>query len=294
MRDAYNVKYKVLGAFRHLLVPLVRILIRNGVGVQEFSQVVKEVYARVCMRDFNSMTGEETVSPARISIVTGLTRNEVNALLSEDGPLGRAMQGNEGRIANLLQGWHTDPEFVGPYGVPRDLFIDTDPLGLQTFTELVRRYGSGGTREEVLSELVKIDAALVPPTGEPIRVVKRTYIPESTTPDVVEVFARGVRRYAETVDHNLQNTGSTYRLFERSVFPDDGIRERDWETFHNLVSERLQDLVRELDTKFAWFESPQTTGVEGVSVGVGLYVYRDSKDNQQDWDQLRGKAPVEH
>ena len=149
MRNAYNVKYKVLGAFRHLMVPLVRILIRNGVGVHEFSQIVKEAYAQVCLRDFASVTGNGRVSPARISIITGLTRNEVGALLAEDGPLSRAMRGDAERIANLLQGWHTDPEFVGPYGVPRDLFLDVDPLGLQTFTELVRRYGSGGSREEV-------------------------------------------------------------------------------------------------------------------------------------------------
>jgi len=45
------------------------------------------------------------------------------------------------RIASLLQGWHTDADFVGPYGVPRDLFFGSDPSGLKTFSELVRRYG---------------------------------------------------------------------------------------------------------------------------------------------------------
>jgi hypothetical protein len=215
-------------------------------------------------------------------------------LLAEDGPLRRAVDSDAGRIANLLQGWHTDADFVGPYGVPRDLYLVKDPLGLQTFTELVRRYGSGADCDTLINQLLKIDAAVIPPSGEPIRVIKRTYIPESMAPDAVEVAAKGLRRLSETVDHNLQNADSGEKLFERWVFPDDGILERDWERFHALVSERLKELVRELDTKFSWFESPRSKGEEGISVGVGIYVYRDSPDDKRDWEQLLGFTPVEH
>jgi hypothetical protein len=291
MSVAYNVKWKVLGAFRHLMVPLVRVLIRNGVGVHEFTQVVKEVYTKVCIRDFCPPTHDGRIARSRIAVITGLTRSEVARLVSDNGELRRAIDADSGLIANLLTGWHTDADFVGPYGVPRDLFLDKDPLGLETFTELVNRYGSGSTRAAVLEELVKIDAVIVPPTGEPLRVIKRTYIPESMAPSAVDLFARGVRRFSETVDHNLENAESDDRIFERWVFPDEGILERDWETFHALVSERLQELVRELDTKFSWFESPQTRGEEGISVGVGVYVYRDSHDDQRDWEQMLGYPP---
>jgi len=294
MLAPYNVKSKVLGAFRHLLVPLVRILIRNGVGFHEFAQISKEVYAKVCLREFSPVSDEGRVSQARVAIVTGLTRSEIATLMAEDGPLRRVIDSDAGRIANLLQGWHTDADFVGPYGVPRDLYLDKDPVGLQTFTELVRRYGGGGTRDALLSQLTKIDAAAIPPAGEPIRVTKRTYIPESMAPDAVEVAAKGLRRLSETIDHNLQNAESGDRLFERWVFPDDGILERDWERFHALVSERLQDLVRELDTKFSWFESPRSKGAEGISVGVGICVYRDSQDDKRDWEQLLGFPSPEH
>jgi hypothetical protein len=294
MPSPYNVKSKVLGAFRHLLVPLVRILIRNGIGFHEFAQVSKEVFARVCLREFAATSSDERISNSRIAIVTGLTRREVAALIGEDGPLRRGADSDAGIVANLLQGWHTDPDFVGPYGVPRDLYLDSDPLGLQTFSELVRRYGGGVSRGAILDELRKIDAAVIPATGEPIRVLKRTYIPESAAPDALEVGAKGLRRLSETVDHNLQNGDSGEKLFERWVFPDDGILERDWERFHSLVSERLQELVRELDAKFSWFESPRTKGEDGISVGVGLIVYRDSADDQRDWQQLLDAGSREH
>jgi uncharacterized protein DUF6502 len=287
MSVAYNVKSKVFGAFRHLLVPLVRVLIRNGVGYHEFSLVVKEVYAKVCVREFGSVD-ESSVPHSRVAVVTGMTRGEVARLLSDDGDLRRSIDTEANRVANLLTAWHTDPDFVGPYGMPRDLFLTLDPLGLQTFTELVRRYCSDVTPNAMLGELVGVDAAVVPPEGEPIRVTKRTYIPESTAPDAVEVFARSVRRFSETAEHNLEHETPEERLFERWVFPDDGVRESDWSAFHALVSERLQDLVRELDTKFSWFESPRNRGEDGVSVGVGIYVYRDTKEDQRDWEQLLG------
>lgn len=294
MNATYNVKSKVLGAFRHLLVPLVRILIRNGVGFHEFAQISKEVYAKVCLREFAPVIGDDRVSTSRVAVITGLTRSEVAELLGENGPLRRSLDSDAVRIANLVQGWHTDADFVGPYGVPRDLYLEKDPLGLQTFNELVRRYGSGARPDVLLDQLVKVGTAEIPPSGEPIRVVKRTYIPESMAPAAVEVAAKGLRRLSETVDHNLQNAESGERLFERWVFPDDGILERDWERFHALVSERLQDLVRELDTKFSWFESPRSKGEDGISVGVGIYVYRDSPDDKRDWEQLLGFAPNEH
>ncbi|MFI5353723.1 MAG: DUF6502 family protein [Candidatus Binatales bacterium] len=290
MKPVYNVKSKVLGAFRHLLVPLVRVLIRNGVGFHEFSQVVKEVYAKVCLREFSAVDGSPQPH-SRVAVVTGMTRGEVAQLLSEDSDLRRAFDTASSRVVNLLQGWHTDADFVGPYGVPRDLFLTSDPLGLQTFTELVRRYCSDVTPTEMLDELLKADAVLVPTDREPVRVVKRTYIPESMAPDAVEMFARSVRRFAETADYNLWHESPDERLFERWVFPDDGIRDRDWSAFHALVSERLQDLVRELDTKFSWFESPRNRDEEGMSVGVGIYVYRDTRDDQKDWEQMLGYAP---
>jgi transcriptional regulator with XRE-family HTH domain len=294
MNATYNVKSKVVAAFQHALVPLVKVLIRHGVGFHEFAAVLKEVYAKVCIREFASARTGSELSQARVAVLTGITRKEVAALMANDGPLRKEAEGDADTIANLLQAWHTDPDFVGPYGVPRDLFMTSDPSGLQTFAELVRRYGEGSSMAEMLEQLVTIDAALVPPSGEPVRVTKRTYIPESMVPQALEIFARGLRRYSATAAHNLQNADGGERIFERWVFPDDGILDRDWERFQTLVSERLQDLVRELDTKFSWFESPRTRGEDGVSVGVGIYVYKDAPEDQRDWERVAGRPVPRH
>jgi len=60
MNAPYNVKSRVLGAFRHLLVPLVRVLLRNGVGFHEFAQVGVEVL----IADMPTYNGRDRGLPA--------------------------------------------------------------------------------------------------------------------------------------------------------------------------------------------------------------------------------------
>ena len=114
-----------------------------------------------------------------------------------------------------------------------------------------------------------------------IRGVKRTYIPEEMAPEQVEVVARGVRRYIETIDHNLQEKEPGARRFERWVFPDFGIRSEDWEAFTALVNDRLVGVIEDLDNRFAVFERPQSDSSEGLTVGVGMYVYKDEDDDER-------------
>ena len=282
-----NVKLKLLGALRHLLVPLVRILLRNGVTFHEFARVSKHAFAGVCADEFGPKNGVS--SYGRVSVITGLARTEVGQILSGEDPLFPEIDVNAARVVSVLQAWHSDPDFVHPYGAPRPLHFDLDPTGLSTFVDLIRRYSPQADAKRMLQELSRIEAIEEVSDSTPIRVNKSTYIPEVLAPEAIEGFARGVRRYVGTVEHNLAEPEPEKRVFERWVFPDDGIRERDWDTFRNMAAERLRDLVRELDTKFAWFESPRQKGEEGLSVGVGIYVYRDDASDKRDWEQLRGQ-----
>jgi hypothetical protein len=282
-----SVRLKLLGAVRHLLVPLVRILLRNGVTFHEFARVSKHAFVTVCAEDFGPKSAAS--SHGRVSVITGVTRADVGQILRGEDPLFPEIDVNTAAVVNVLQGWHSDPDFVHPYGAPRPLYFDFDPSGLSTFVDLIRRYSPQADAKRLLQELSRIDAIEDASGSTPIRVRKSTYIPEVLAPEAIEGFARGVRRYVGTVEHNLAEPDPENKIFEREVYPDDGIRERDWDTFRNMAAERLRDLVREFDSKFAWFESPRQKGEEGLSVGVGMYVYRDDPSDKRDWEQLRGQ-----
>ncbi|MGQ0429275.1 MAG: DUF6502 family protein [Gammaproteobacteria bacterium] len=285
MSAGYTVNLRLLAAFRFLLVPLVRILLRNGISFNEISEVLKGAYARVAATDFAVL--DRPMSISRLSITTGIARRDFDRVLGEEDRLRRALESNASRIANVLQGWHNDPEFMGPYGFPRDLGFAREAGGGLSFEDLVARYASDIQPQLMLEELMRVGAATIAEESGMIRVLKRTYIPEQMAPELIEVFARGVRRYVETIDHNLGETDAGRRRFERWVFPDYGIREEDWVPFSDMVRDRLQEVIEDLETQFVLFRRPRAGVDQTLSVGVGLYLYKDDlADDKKFQDML--------
>lgn len=284
MSVAYTVNLRLLAAFRFLLVPLVRILLRNGITFNEISEVIKGAYARVAATDF-AVPGRP-MSYSRISITTGMARRDIERVLGEEDRLRRALESNASRIANVLQGWHNDPEFMGPYGFPRDLAFEREVGGGQSFGDLVARYAADIPPQLMVEELMRVGAATIAEESGLIRVLKRTFIPEQMAPELIEVFARGVRRYVETIDHNLRETEPSKRRFERWVFPDYGIREEDWVPFSDMVRDRLQDVIEDLETQFVLFRRPRQESDRVLSVGVGLYLYKDDLADDKKFQEM--------
>jgi hypothetical protein len=267
-----------------LLVPLVRILLRNGISFNEISEVIKGAYARVAATDFAVPGRPMTYS--RLSITTGIARRDFDRVLGEEDRLRRALESNAGRIANVLQGWHNDPEFMGPYGFPRDLAFTREIGGGPSFEDLVARFASDIQAQLMLEELMRVGAATIAEESGMIHVLKRTFIPEQMAPELIEVFARGVRRYVETIDHNLGEQESGKRRFERWVFPDYGIREEDWVPFSDMVRDRLQDVIEDLETQFVLFRRPRAGVDRTLSVGVGLYLYKDDLADDKKFQEM--------
>jgi hypothetical protein len=233
------------------------------------------------------------MSISRLSITTGIARRDFDRVLGEEDRLRRALESNASRIANVLQGWHNDPEFMGPYGFPRDLGFAREPGGGLSFEELIARYAADIEPQLMLDELMRIGAATIAEESGMIRVMKRTYIPEQMAPELIEIFARGVRRYVETIDHNLGETEPTRRRFERWVFPDYGIREEDWIPFSDMVRDRLQEVIEDLETQFGLFRRPRE-GVDRIlSVGVGLYLYKDDLADDKKFQEMLASLTTE-
>lgn len=284
MSVGYTVNLRLLAAFRFLLVPLVRILLRNGISFNEISEVLKGAYARVAATDF-AVPGRP-MSYSRLSITTGIARRDFDRVLGEEERLRRALESNASRIANVLQGWHNDPEYMGPYGFPRDLEFTRSAGGGPSFEDLVARYASDIQPQLMLEELMRVGAATIAEESGMIRVLKRTFIPEQMAPELIEVFARGVRRYVETIDHNLGEQESGKRRFERWVFPDYGIREEDWIPFNDMVRDRLQEVIEDLETQFVLFRRPREGVDKILSVGVGLYLYKDDLADDKKFQEM--------
>ena len=236
------------------MTPLIRILLRSGITFQEFGGVLKDVYVSVCAREMTLPGRKMTLS--RVAIATGLTRREVAKIIRNEGKTQWGVWSNAGLAASVLEAWHTDAQFLAPYGYPRDLKIDgTDAV--PTFEDLVRRFSTDVPHEVLIGELIRVGAARVLEGGQYLRVQKRTYIPTDMTAEMIQIFSQAVRRYIETVDYNLgrgKGPGKAIRSNGLSQMTD--LRVVDVEIFQQEIREYLETVIQEIDQKSATYPRP--------------------------------------
>ena len=265
------VRRGLIAAYRKLMAPLVRILIKHGVSYGEFAEVLKNLFVEVAERDFG-MPGRRP-SQSRVAILTGLTRKEVarQKAILERGDL--VEKSNLNRVTRVLEGWHADADYTGPYGLPIELAFDAPP-GSVSFTELVRKYSGDMAPRAMLDELLRVDAVERLQNGQ-FRVLNRAYIPESLHPDALERLGRVVNNFVTTYEFNMEKAVGEGR-FERTVYADQGLRIELMPAFDALIRRKGMQLLVELDNWLSAQESNKTGKIQDgprVKTGVGIYHY---------------------
>ena len=266
-----DVQEHLVAAYRKLLGPLVRILLRQGISFRELAELAKEVYVQVAVRDFQ--IAEKEQSDARIAVLTGLTRKDVARIRSQ--PPEDLAPRHTHRITRVLSGWHKDREFTGPFGVPNDLEFD----GESSFTELCRRYSGDMPPRAVLDELIRV-GAVEEQEDSSFKVLTRAYIHAPMDVQHIDRFGAVVGEFIETSEWNLVYKGKgragkagTSR-FERRVFTDRGLSpdllkefDRYIKTEVLLVLEKLDEWLSNADQRMP-ADYPDE---DRIFTGVGAY-----------------------
>jgi hypothetical protein len=225
--------------------------------------------------------------------MTGLSRKEVARLAKEGGGLKRASQDAElNRVGRVLQGWYTDSEFTGPYGVPLDLKFDDTPRK-PSFSELVRRYSGDMPARAMLDEMLRVGAARLEKESGLIRVLNRVYIPEKLAAESVRHFGMTARNFLDTLDVNLRKPGPGKGRFERRVVSDEGMKVSDLAEFDLFVRNRGQQFLIEVDD---WISArPAASEDDGkIYAGIGVYLYVRNESEDQELEKiLEGEGNVE-
>jgi hypothetical protein len=274
-----NFKTTLLSTFRPLMRPLVRILVRNGVSFGEFAEVIKSVFVDAAQDVLQLPDSRQSV--ARIAITTGLSRLEVSRLVSQTEEEAEALAGRLSRVGRLLTGWHQDPEFTGPYGIPYEVPFSAAP-GRRSFCELVRRYTSDVPAEDMLDELKRIGTVLDLGNGY-YRVLVRIYIPAAADPAKFHAMSVAFTDLAKTLDQNLR-PDEDHKIFERRVWAPNGITPSDAMSFDAYVKDRGQQFLETLDDWLTSRESelPKESAEERIKVGVAVYMFVRPPDEGAD------------
>jgi len=277
-----NSRDQLLYAFRRVLRPLIRILVRSGVRYDEFLELIRGVYVESAVRD--GLGDNIKLTRAKISISTGVPRRDVDRFIDNDGALPAAPKTLTKTLAEVLNIWHTNPQFVGPYGIPLELEVRSQKS--RSFSELVNSVDPAANATVVLDELVRLRSVVW--SGDThVRTVSRAFIPvEEMSSAQLEFFGNALTRLASTLQFNLDRTNAEKRL-ERSVQSDRGLPSSIVPIFEKHIRERVADLLTDLDNWLSPYAAQNQPGVKFERVGLAVFQFVDS---DPDLTSLRDKV----
>lgn len=252
-----------------VLHALVRVLLRHGMPLPAFMELAKRAYVDVALREFAIPGRKPSVS--RASLLTGLTRKEVQRLLDSAQLSGGEPANPHNRAARVVAGWVRDPEFHDALGRPRDLPAE----GSASFADLVRRYSGDVPPRAVLDELLRVGTIERAPDGG-VRLLERAYIPRASDVGKLAILGTDVAYLVETIDHNLQS-GTAAPRFQRKVMYDNLPAEAIAE-FRALAAQNAQQLIEQLDGWLARHDRDANPAVQGdgrFRAGLGIFCFEE-------------------
>jgi hypothetical protein len=259
-----------------LLTPLVGILLRNGMSFDAFADLARRAYVEVGMKDFGIPGKKQTIS--RVSILTGLSRKEVQRILAEKGLAGGIeVRESYNRAARVIAGWVRDADFTDAAGNP----IALSPEGTHTsFSLLVKRFSGDVPARAVLDELLRVGAVERSADGR-ICLLSRAYIPRTSDLDKLDILGADVADLIATIDHNLQRSGSDPR-FQRKVMYDNVAQESVAE-FRAMSAAQAQALLEAMDKWLSQRDldvNPSRTGTGRMRAGIGIYYFEENLEQR--------------
>lgn len=285
-----SVKEHLRLALRMMLKPLVRLLISQGVSHGDFSEAAKDVYVEVAIRHFDQSS---KVNQSKIAILTGLTRKEVKNVLDRalrSEPYGK----NFSRPSRVLAGWHSDPSFLGPYGVPLELPYES-PVegGTPSFVDLVKTYSGDMAPRPMLKELIRV-GAVVELENKTYKAIRRDFEPEALSPELVARLGKMGHYFFSTTAANIEKQGQGSGNFDRRVYTTEGIGHESMQAFDVYIKRRGQEFLEELDNWFVAKEKLDRERSDKMNTGLCMIHYIVNEEDEEDLRDLlveRGLEP---
>ncbi len=266
-----EIQQQILGAFLVALRPMVRILLRFGIGYREFSELLKTAFVEVGTNEYG-LRGRPT-NISRVAVMTGLTRKEVRRIR------GKIEDGNHSVIvkttplSEILHRWHAENEFLDSSGRPASL-----PFSGQSgsFSSLVRRFGGDIPAGAMRTELKRVGAIEEDSDGN-LRATTRTIRPRGAHEKLITVLVHAVYPLMSTIAHNIDPDRKEDSWAQMSTYSQ-SIRTEDMPRLRRISFDRLTEVAESIDDLFMAYETlHKEDGVEndGNTVAVSVFYFEE-------------------
>ena len=253
------------------LRPLVRIMLRSGIGYRQFAELAKLAFVKEASGEKGSRGRQTNLS--RVAIRTGISRKEVARLQSQiegrsdASSTARGVDFHSVHAARVLQLWHSDPRFIDSDGSPKKLPFADDGID---FSSIVKAAGGdvppGAVRAEMLSAnaVVEFDDGTLKPT-------KRYFVPADVGEELLVGFTHMVIPVLEGLARNTDYR-CTDPFIQRLVYSD-RLAPRVVPLFRKQARERVSDFVQSVDDWLSSNEIPDSQVHSPCRYGVGVFYY---------------------
>ncbi len=268
-------KQLVLDAFLLMLRPVVRILLRYGIGYREFAEVTKTAFVDVASSDFGIRGRPTNIS--RVAVMTGLTRKEVRRLRDKVSEGDSAIRVKSTPLLDVLHHWHAQPEFTDSDGRPLPLPFSG---GEKSFNDLVRRFGGDIPAGAMRTEMKSVGVIREDESGS-LCVIQRTFIPDTDHENLVTLLVHSAYPLLSNIEHNTSPDRDNDRWAHRVAFTQ-SLRSRDTKQLRRIAKDRIADFSETIDDILIAYESLQDDREkedDNNVVSVGIFYFEEHDEN---------------
>jgi hypothetical protein len=261
-------------AVSRLLRPIVRMLLRNAMPFAAFEALAKRVYVEVAFEEFAIPGKRPTIS--RASVLSGLTRKEVQRLVNERAHDDGERPDFHNRAMRVLTAWVRDPSYHGTNGEPRAL----DAEGAVSFSTLVKRHSGDMPPGAVMDELLRVGAIRREANGQ-LALAQRAYVPADGEIEKLAMLGTDVTDLIETIDHNVEHGAQDPRFQRKVMYADMSVATIP--AFRKVSAAKAQALLEHLDAwlaKRAARQDDDSDAAPRARIGLGIFYF----------EQLSGQA----
>jgi hypothetical protein len=275
-----ELKQQVLNAFLLVMRPIVRILLRYGIGYREFVEVTKTAYVDVASSDFGIRGRPTNIS--RVAVMTGLTRKEVKRLRDRIASGESRIAVKTTPLADVLHHWHAQEEFTDKAGRPIALPFSGDGA---SFSELVRRFGGDVPAGAMRTELKRVGAVTENDDGVLV-VSSRAFEPASKHQKLLTLLIHGAYPMLSNIEYNTSERSELETWAHRIAFTQ-AVRREDSAQLRRITKDRIVEFAESVDDIFIAYEALHESDTKPRSedaIAVGIFYFEESDENASyDW-----------
>ena len=275
-----QLKQQVLDAFLLVMRPIVRILLRYGIGYREFVEVTKTAYVDVASSDFG-LRGRPT-NISRVAVMTGLTRKEVKRLRDKIASGDSKISVKTTPLSDVLHHWHAQSDFTDSNGEPLSLPFNS---GEKSFSELVKRYGGDIPAGAMRTEMKRVGAVEEDEDGN-LSVTRRVFTSSSEHERLLTLLVHGAYSMLSNIAHNTDSEREGGSWAQRIAYTQSLSRD-DTGQLRRVARDRIAEFAESIDDIFIAYEALHKNGnrdKEKPTVAVGVFYFEELDENAKyDW-----------